>query len=248
MSARVSASAVAVRAMRGTLGIALVQHREAQVVFAEVVAPLAHAMRLVDGEEREQAALVQRVELGQHARRGNALGRGVEQHQPPAHHLALDPRGVGAVERRVQERGVHAGLLERSDLVLHQCDQRADDHRDALPGAMANDRRHLVAQALAAAGGHEHQRVAARDRVLDDRVLQAAEFGVAEHVAQDAPSGVGRRRSARAGAVTAFMANGHRTRASIAGAPSGECPQRGRCPSWRRRGVLYRGDARRHFG
>ena len=97
MSARVSASAVAVSAMRGTLAIALVQHRQAQIVLAEVVAPLADAMRLVDGEEREQAALVQRIELGQHARRGDALGRGIEQHEPAAHHLALDARCVVAV-------------------------------------------------------------------------------------------------------------------------------------------------------
>ena len=59
---------------------------------------------------------------------------------------------------------MHAGLLERADLVVHQRDQRADDDRDAAAGAVAHDRRHLVAQALAAAGGHQHQRVAAADR------------------------------------------------------------------------------------
>ena len=52
MSARVSASAVAVSAMRGTPAIALVQHRQRAVLGPEVVAPLAHAVRLVDREQR----------------------------------------------------------------------------------------------------------------------------------------------------------------------------------------------------
>ena len=30
---------------------------------------------------------------------------------------------------------MHAGFLERADLVLHQRDQRADDDRDAVAGA-----------------------------------------------------------------------------------------------------------------
>ncbi len=58
---------------------------------------------------------------------------------------------------------MHAELLERADLVVHQRDQRAHHERHAAAGAVARDRRHLVAQALAAAGGHQHQRVAAGD-------------------------------------------------------------------------------------
>lgn len=42
---------------------------------------------------------------------------------------------------------------------------------------------------LAAARGHQHQRVAIGDDVIDDGLLLAAEVGVAEHLAQD-----GRRR------------------------------------------------------
>jgi hypothetical protein len=44
---------------------------------------------------------------------------------------------------------VDAGLFEGADLVVHQGDQRLHDDGDALVGAMAHDRRHLVAQALA---------------------------------------------------------------------------------------------------
>jgi hypothetical protein len=168
--------------------VALVQHREAQVVLAEVVPPLADAMRLVDREQRQQPALVQRVELREHARRRDPLGRGVEEHEPAAHHLALDAgRGV-AVERGVEERGVHAGFLEGADLVLHERDQRADDDRDAVAGAVADDRRHLVAQALAAARGHQHQRVAAGDDVVDDLGLGPAEVAVAEDVLEQGES------------------------------------------------------------
>ena len=191
MSARVSASAVAVSAMRGTSAKRSCSTRQLEVVLAEVVAPLADAVRLVDREHREQAALVQRVELRQHARRRDALGRGVEQHEAAAHHLALDPRGRLAVERRVEEGGVHAGFLERADLVVHQRDQRADDDGDAVPGAVAHDRRHLVAQALAAAGRHQHERVAAADDVLDDLFLRAAEGGVAEDLVEDPARGGG---------------------------------------------------------
>ena len=54
------------------------------------------------------------------------------------------------------------------------------DHADAV----ADQRRDLVAQRLAAAGRHEHQRVAAADHVLDDLLLVAAERVVAEDPAQ----------------------------------------------------------------
>ena len=83
---------------------------------------------------------------------------------------------------------MHAEFLERADLVVHQRDERADDDGDTLAAAMAHDRRHLVAQALAAAGGHEDERIAAADRVRDDRLLQAAEGVVAEDLAED-PAG-----------------------------------------------------------
>src|SRR5258706_8103757 len=50
---------------------------------------------------------------------------------------------------------------------------------------MSRDRRHLIAQRLAAAGGHEHEGVAAVDQVIDDLGLRAAKGAVAEHLLQD---------------------------------------------------------------
>jgi hypothetical protein len=142
-------------------------------------------MRLVDRHQAQLAALVQRREHGEEARVGHALGRRVQQHQPCAHHLALDAGGLLAGERRVQERGMHAGFLQRADLVVHQRDQRAHHQCEALARAVAHDGRHLIAQALAAAGGHQHQRVAALAHVLDDGLLRAAERRVAEDFLQD---------------------------------------------------------------
>ncbi len=166
-------------------GIALGKDRQAQVLLAKIMAPLADAMRFVDGHQRQQATLVQRVEHGQETRRQDALRRRIQQHQPARQQLALDVARLTAVQRAVEKRGVHADLFERTDLVLHQRDQRADDQRHTAAGAVARDRRHLVGQALAAAGGHQHQGVAAVDDVIDDVDLQAAETVVAEDFAQN---------------------------------------------------------------
>ena len=118
-------------------------------------------------------ALVQRVEQGQEARRGHALGRGVQQRDLAAQHALLHRVGLLARQRGIEERGLHAGLVQRADLVVHQRDQRRDHDRHAVAGALARDGRDLVAQRLAAAGGHQHQRVAAGDDMVDDGGLRA---------------------------------------------------------------------------
>jgi hypothetical protein len=158
--------------MRGTSGPALVEHRELQVLGPEVVAPLRHAVRLVDREERDLRA----VEELERARHQQALGRDVQEVELAARERALDVRRLARVERGVEEGRAHAELPQRRDLVLHQRDQRRHDDRAAL----AQQRRHLVAQALAGAGRHQHQRVAAGGDVRDDRLLRVAEGGVPE--------------------------------------------------------------------
>jgi len=70
--------------------------------------------------------------------------------------------------------------MQGTDLVVHQRDQRRDHHRDALPGLLARNCRNLVTQRFAAAGGHQHQRVATRHHVLDDRLLRPTELTVAK--------------------------------------------------------------------
>ena len=97
-SARV---AVAVTAIRGTRGPPLVQHRQAQVVGPEVVPPLGHAVRLVDGEQRDGAAVEQlQGGLGAQPLRGQ-----VEQVELAVHEGVLDAAPRIGVLGRVEEAG-----------------------------------------------------------------------------------------------------------------------------------------------
>ena len=72
----------------------------------------------------------------------------------------------------------HAELGQRRDLVLHQRDERRDHHAYAF----AQQRRDLVAQRLAAARGHQHQRVAAAGDVVYDLCLVPAERSITEYL------------------------------------------------------------------
>jgi len=140
------------------------------------VAPLGYAVRLVDREQADAEAVHAAPEV--HA--AEALGRDVEQLGLAAR-AALEPLfHLSGPERRVDERGRHAPALERVDLVLHERDERADD--DGEP--RQHERGDLVAETLSAAGGHEHQHVAAREHRADCFRLHAAEVRVAEQAAQ----------------------------------------------------------------
>jgi hypothetical protein len=141
-------------------------------------------MRLVDGKEAELAALVQRIQQRQKARRGQALGGGVEQGELAAQHLLFHLLRVFQRQAGVEEGGGHAGFDQGAHLVVHQGDQGRHHHGKALASALAHDGWHLVAQRFATARGHEHQRVAARAHVRDDVGLRAAEGVVAEHLVQ----------------------------------------------------------------
>jgi hypothetical protein len=154
-----------------------VQQRQLQVLGPEVVSPLRYAVRLVDGEECDLRA-IQQIET---ARRGEAFGGHVEQVEFAGEQCAFGSAGGTGVERGVEKRRTHAELCQRGHLILHQGDQRR--HHDAR--ARPHQRRELVAQRLAAAGGHQHQRIAARHDVVDHGLLAVAERRVAEGLAQD---------------------------------------------------------------
>jgi hypothetical protein len=136
---------------------AVAEQGELPVFGAEVVAPLADAVGLVDreplhahlGQEVEQAGVHQPLRGGeqepQFARR--------QRSRTTADRSSCDMPGVDR-RRRVADR------LEGIDLVLHQGDER----RDHDVGRLAHERRQLVAEALAAARGHHDQRVAAGER------------------------------------------------------------------------------------
>ena len=102
----------------------LVQQRQRAVLGPEVVAPLADAVRLVDGKETEQAALVQRGQQAAHARCVDALGRCIQQRELGAQEPTLELAAFLGRERGVQEGGLDASLVKRADLVVHERDQR----------------------------------------------------------------------------------------------------------------------------
>ena len=81
--------------------------------------------------------------------------------------------------------------MQGTHLVMHQRNQRRDDHRDAMPRLLPGDGRDLVAQRFAAAGGHQHQRIATGHHMRNDGLLRAAKLVVAKNFAQDGAAGVG---------------------------------------------------------
>ncbi len=155
------------------VGELLVQHRQLDVLGPEVVAPLRYAVGLVDGEQGD----VRILEQVQAALRHQPFRRHVHQVDLAGAHQALDAVRFLVGLGRVEEGGAHAHLGQCVDLVLHQRDQRRDHHAHAV----ADQRRDLVAQRLAAAGGHQYQRVAARAHVFHNLGLLAAEGRIAEN-------------------------------------------------------------------
>ena len=158
--------------------------RETEVVGAEVVAPLRDAVRLVDDEQPDPRALHRLEER----RRGEALGRDVQQAQL-AGRRALERRAVvRAVALRVDERDA-AGRdrRERVDLVLHERDERRDDERQVV----AHERRQLVAERLPGAGRHDDEHVArGRADRRADRLLLAGSEGVEAEMGAQRDGGI----------------------------------------------------------
>ena len=145
---------------------------ELEVVGPEVVAPLRDAVRLVDGEQRDPRA----CELGEEALVVEALRCDVEELEragaEPVEDLAL----LGGVEARVEPRRVDPASLEEVDLILHQRDQRGHDDRHPVE----QQRRQLVAEALARAGREDGEGGPAGEKRLDDLLLSGTEGVEAE--------------------------------------------------------------------
>ena len=169
------------------LGVAFVQRGELQVFRAEIVAPLRDAVRFVDGEQGQLAGFGERVEHGQRAVEQQAFRGDVDEVELAAEDRLFDRLRFAPVEGGVEAGGLDAELGQRIDLVLHQGDEGRNDHG----AARAEQGGNLVAQALAAAGGHENQGIAAAGDMADDLGLFAAKGRVAEDVTQDA-EGAGR--------------------------------------------------------
>ena len=128
---------------------ALAQFEQPAILRAEVVSPVADAVRLVDRD----GADVQLRQTRHKAARDRSLGRDEQQAE-----FALFESAVCFFDLVVGVVGVQGGrrvAVEREpvDLVLHERDQRTDDERE-----LARDhRRELVAEALAPAGGQDDE-------------------------------------------------------------------------------------------
>ncbi len=149
----------------------------AQILRPEIVAPLRHAVRLVDREQGNGDSLKKSLKaFGQQALRGD-----IQKVDRPCDHPPFDASGLIRGEAGVQEIGAQAVLPQGLNLVLHQCDQGRDDQ----PHPRAQNRRDLVAKGLPAAGRHQHERVLSADHAFDDVQLMGAEGAVAVVFSED---------------------------------------------------------------
>jgi len=139
--------------------------------------PLRDAVRLVDGKQGNPQALQE----SQHARLHQALRSQVEKLDLPGTDTLGDLALLVGTQCRVECHGRHAQFIEGRDLVFHQGDQRRDHHCQAF----AQQARHLIAQRLAAAGGHQHQGIGACGHALDNRRLLTAKGVVTENILED---------------------------------------------------------------
>ena len=152
---------------------------DAAVLRTEVVTPLRDAVGLVDGIERD----LDLAQEGHVVLLGERLGREIEQLGLALHDIRAYLRHGRLVERRIEEVGDARLGREGThgiDLILHQGDQRRDDDRDPVH----EQRRQLVAQRLAAARRHQHERILTLQYVADHRLLIPFERRKAEVLLQ----------------------------------------------------------------
>ena len=149
-----------------------------QVGGTEILAPLAHAVGLVNGHERHANAAVRRglLRKGQKAWLEQALGRHVHKlvaalARPLEHGVLLGRSKAG-----VEITGARTRREQRAGLVLHKGEQRTHHKGDA----GKHERGHLVANGLAGTRGHNAQRIAAGKDRIDHAVLPQAKRGVAK--------------------------------------------------------------------
>ena len=146
------------------------------VVAAEVVAPFADAVGLVDGDEGNREVLDGRQE----GRVRQALRRNVQDLElavfDAVPNLFLSPKA----ERVVEESRMQAQVNELPHLVAHERDQG----RDHDGGAAERDGGDLVDQRFARPGGHDGQHVPLPHDGLDGPFLLRAEPVVPEAALQ----------------------------------------------------------------
>ena len=141
------------------------------VFRTEIVAPFGYTVGLVDGVERDFHFLEQFYVFVLVERFGSHIEQFCFSGEHIVHHFTNGLFG----ERRVEIMGytvVSAHSVDHIHLILHQCDERRYDHGSAFH----DERRQLIAEAFASAGGHKHKGVVAVQQVADDGLLVAFEM------------------------------------------------------------------------
>ena len=150
---------------------------DAAVAWPEVMPPLGHAVRLVHHKKGERHLTQAFRKIG----RLQFFRRHVEQLQPPRVEVAQTLDGLRRRHRAVHVGRRHALAGEGLHLILHEGDERRDDHR---PRGQ-RQRRHLETYRFPRAGGHDGQHVLSGQDRADDLLLHRAEAVVAEIFLQD---------------------------------------------------------------
>src|SRR5690606_14283973 len=145
---------------------------QAPVTRPEVMPPLADAVRLVHGEQRD----VRMADVLEEAGAFESLGGNIKNREPPFARLFQACNCVVKIDERVDGRGPYPRTLKSVYLVLHQGDEWRDDNGESA----GEDRRHLVAGRLPAARGQYGKRIALREHRGDNLRLTGAEIIVAE--------------------------------------------------------------------
>ena len=146
------------------IGKAVAQPSQFAILGTEVMSPGADAVCFIDCKEGDVLVL-QELER---SRRDQSFRRHIQQAQLAGFDLLGDLSLFVDRERAVHRRGRNAARGERIDLVLHEREQRR--HDDGQPVA-AHGRR-LEAERLAAAGGHDDQRIAIVHHALHRLALE----------------------------------------------------------------------------
>ena len=139
------------------------QRREHPVIRPEIMPPFRHAMRLINGEERNPCLPQQVTEL--HAR--CTFRCDIEQVKQPGAE-PLDRFGAVLI-RRSERRRADACGVGCTHLIVHQRNQRRDDDG----GAFKHHRGQLIAKRLAGTRGHDRERPLARHHPVNDLRLHA---------------------------------------------------------------------------
>src|ERR1051325_6615752 len=156
----------------GMVGKEVAQPAQLPVLGPEVVAPFGNTVSLIDGKEGNGHFF----EPIRGSVEGDAFGRKIKQTIRPFARLSQSLVPFPARNRTIDKARWDSHLRELRGLVLHQGNQWGDDYRRSL---LVEDRRQLVAQGLAAAGGHDHAGVATRNNAMHNLFLPWAKRFVA---------------------------------------------------------------------